>query len=163
MKKIAFLLVCLVAGITTSFAQQAGDSSVGLNLNYASETSFGMGARYQYNITNNIRIEPEFNYHFKHNFMSFWDLSANVSYLFPVAKDVTVYPLVGIGYMHGTAHLDDIEDSLPNETKGSFQAKIGAGVEFQLLPNTKLILEPKYQLNDFKDQFIITAGIAYCF
>ena len=160
MKKIALLLVCLLTGITTSFAQKAGESSVGLNINYASETSFGLGARYQYNITNNVRIEPEFNYYFKHDNCSYWDLGANVSYLFPIASDVTVYPLVGIGYMHGKFH--GIED-LGSYGDGSFQAKLGAGIEFQLLPTTKLIIEPKYQFNDFDNQFIITAGIAYCF
>ena len=162
MKKIALLLVCLVAGITTSLAQRAGDSSLGLNLNYASETSFGIGARYQYNFTNNVRVEPEFNYYFKHDYCSFWDLGANFSYLFPIASDVVVYPLAGIGYMHGKADVEvegyDIEGS-----DGSFQAKLGAGVEFKLLPTTKLIIEPKYQFNDFENQFIITAGIAYCF
>lgn len=158
MKKIALFLVCLVVGISTSFAQRAGDSSIGVNLNYASETSFGIGARYQYNFTDNIRVEPEFNYYFKHDYCSFWDLGANMSYLFPVASDVTLYPLVGFGYMHGKAEVDGYSSS-----DGSFQAKLGAGVEFQLLPTTKLIIEPKYQFNDFENQFIITAGIAYCF
>lgn len=159
MKKITLLLVCLLLGITTSFAQKAGDSSIGLNLNYASETSFGIGARYQYNFTNNIRIEPEFNYYFKHDYCSFWDLGANVSYLFNIASDVVVYPLAGVGYMHGKVHgLGD-----ENYTDGSFQAKIGGGIEFKILPTTKIIIEPKYQFNDFDNQFIITAGIAYCF
>ena len=162
MKKIALLLVCLIAGITTSFAQRAGDTSVGLNLNYASETSFGIGGRLQYNFTDNIRIEPEFNYYFKHDYCSFWDLGANFSYLFPVASDVVVYPLAGFGYMHGKADLDgDILNA--DASDGSFQAKLGAGVEFKLLPTTKLIIEPKYQFNDFENQFIITAGVAYCF
>ncbi len=117
-----------------------------------------MGARYQYNITNNVRIEPEFNYYFKHDYCSFWDLGANFAYLFPIASDVTVYPLAGIGYMHGKAEAmgEDVND-------GSFQAKLGAGVEFQLVPNAKLIIEPKYQFNDFENQFIITAGVAFCF
>ena len=159
MKKLALILVCLVAGITTSFAQRAGDTALGLNLNYASETSFGMGTRLQYNLTDNVRIEPEFNYYFKHDYCSFWDLGANVSYLIPVASDVTIYPMAGLGYMHGKADLD----GLAEYNEGKFQAKIGAGVEFKLLPTTKLIIEPKYQFNDFKDQFIITAGVAYCF
>lgn len=161
MKKLTLLLVCLVAGITTSFAQRVGDASLGLNLNYASETSFGLGARYQYNLTNNIRIEPEFNYYFKHDYCSFWDLGANVSYLIPIASDVTVYPLAGIGYMHGK--LQSIGGETSEYSDDTFQAKLGAGVEFKLLPTTKLIIEPKYQFNDFKNQFIITAGIAYCF
>ena len=160
MKKIALLLVCLIAGITTSFAQRAGDGSLGLNLNYASETSFGIGTRFQYNLTEYVRIEPEFNYYFKHDYCSFWELGANFSYLFPVASDVVVYPLAGLGYMHGKA---DIDDAFGDKSDGSFQAKLGAGVEFKLLPTTKLIIEPKYQFNDFENQFIITAGIAYCF
>lgn len=156
MKKITLLLVCLLTAVTTSFAQRAGDKSLGLNLNYASETSFGIGTRFQYNFTDNIRIEPEFNYYFKHDQCSFWDLGANIAYLFPIASDVTIYPLGGIGYMHGKEHFSDYTD-------GSFQAKLGAGVEFQLMPSTKLIIEPKYQFNDFENQFIITAGISYCF
>lgn len=159
MKKFALIIVCLLATISTSFAQRAGDKSLGLNLNYASETSFGIGTRFQYNFTDNIRVEPEFNYYFKHDYCSFWDLGANFSYLFPVASDVVVYPLVGVGYMHGKADLDEFAEY----DDGSFQAKLGAGVEFKLLPTTKLIIEPKYQFNDFENQFIITAGVAYCF
>lgn len=158
MRKFALCLVCILMGITTSFAQKAGDSSVGLNLNYASETSFGFGTRYQYNITNAVRVEPEFNYYFKHDHCSYWDLGANVSYLFPIASDVTVYPLAGIGYMHGKLHGDE-----GSYGEGSFQAKLGGGIEFQLLPTIKLIVEPKFQFNDFDNQFIITAGVAYCF
>ena len=161
MKKFTLLLVCLMVGFTTLFAQRAGDSSLGLNLNYASETSFGLGARYQYNITDNIRIEPEFTYYFKHDYCSFWDMGANVSYLFPIASDVTIYPLAGIGYMHGK--FTPAGGEVSEFSDDSFQAKLGAGVEFKLLPTTKLIIEPKYQFNDFENQFIITAGIAYCF
>lgn len=149
-----------MAAISTSFAQRAGDKSIGLNLNYASETSFGIGTRFQFNLTDNIRLEPEFNYHFKHHYISFWDLGANISYLLPVASDVTVYPLAGIGYMNAGVHADGTSDKYDD---GSFQAKLGAGAEFKLLPNAKLIIEPKYQFNDYKNQFIFTAGIAYCF
>lgn len=161
MKKLVLLLAFIVVGITTSFAQRTGDSFLGLNLNYASETSFGIGTRYQYNLTNNFRVEPEFNYYFKHDYCSFWDLGANISYLIPIASDLTVYPLAGIGYMHGK--LQSTGGEVNEYSDDTFQAKLGAGVEFQLLPTTKLIIEPKYQFNNFKNQFIITAAIAYCF
>ncbi len=157
MKKITLLLVCLIAGLTTSFAQSSGDKALGINLNYASERSFGIGARFQYNITDNVRIEPEFNYYFKHDYVSFWDLGANFSYLFPVASDVTLYPLVGIGYGHHKLHVEG------NPTSGDFQAKFGAGAEFNIASNVKLIIEPKFQLIDGDNQFVITGGIAYCF
>lgn len=158
MKKITLLLVCLLVGVATSFAQRAGDSSVGLNFNYASETEFGIGTKYQYYITDNVRMEPEFNYFFKHDYVSFWDLGLNVSYLFQVAPDVGLYPLVGLGYAN--AHFDEWDSN-----DGSVQAKFGAGAEFRVYPNCKLIIEPKYQVlnTDFKNQFVITAGLSYTF
>ena len=43
MKKLTLLIVCLIAGMATAAAQSQGDKALGLNLNYASETSFGLG------------------------------------------------------------------------------------------------------------------------
>lgn len=157
MKKIALLIVCLIAGMATSFAQRGGDKALGLNLNYGSETSFGIGTRFQYNLTDEVRIEPEFNYYLKHDHRSFWDLGLNFSYLFPVAQDVTLYPLVGLGYGHSKLHGNG------HSSTDQFQAKFGAGAEFQLMPSIKMIIEPKFQLRDRCNQFIITAGMAYCF
>lgn len=91
MKKLTLLIVCLIAGMATAAAQSQGDKALGLNLNYASETSFGLGGKFQYNLTNHVRIEPEFNYYFKHDHVSFWDLGVNFHYLFPVAADVAIY------------------------------------------------------------------------
>ena len=42
MKKLTLLIVCLIAGMATAAAQSQGDKALGLNLNYASETSFTM-------------------------------------------------------------------------------------------------------------------------
>ena len=65
MKKLAFLVITLIMGVTTAFSQNAQeDKGIGLNLNYAAETSFGLGAKFQYNLTDHVRIEPEFNYYF---------------------------------------------------------------------------------------------------
>lgn len=165
MKKIALLLVCLMVGISTSFAQKNGNSSIGFNLNYASETSFGIGARYQMTIANNFRIEPEFNFYFDKESTFYWDLSANVSYLIPIASDVTIYPLAGIGFMRSSTDADPSRIS-----ENGLLARVGAGVEFQVRPHLKLLLEPKYQYNnlegwakDTTNQFVITAGIAYTF
>ena len=103
MKKLTLLIVCLIAGMATAAAQSQGDKALGLNLNYASETSFGLGGKFQYNLTNHVRIEPEFNYYFKHDHVSFWDLGVNFHYLFPVAADVAIYPAVGLGYANAKA------------------------------------------------------------
>ena len=71
----------------------------------------------------------------------------------------------------GEVGLDYFEPGVDVDTTfGTFQAKIGVGAEFQLTPKAKLLIEPKYQFCDFddiysgfKNQFVLTAGIAYCF
>ena len=156
MKKLTLLIVCLIAGMATAAAQSQGDKALGLNLNYASETSFGLGGKFQYNLTNHVRIEPEFNYYFKHDHVSFWDLGVNFHYLFPVAADVAIYPAVGLGYANAKVHFDEYSAS-----DGKFQAKFGVGADFKLGSAWKLNIEPKYQLVDGFDQFIINVGLAF--
>ena len=159
MKKLAFLVITLIMGVTTAFSQNAqGDKGIGLNLNYAAETSFGLGAKFQYNLTDHVRIEPEFNYYFEPDWVSFWDLGVNFHYLFPVASDVTIYPAVGIGYAHAKADFEEISAS-----EGKFNAKIGVGADFNLGGNWKLNIEPKYQIVDDFNQFVISAGLTYKF
>lgn len=159
MKKLMTLVVMLVIGLTTAFAQpSSGDKGIGINLNYASETSFGIGTKFQYNLTNHVRIEPEFNYYFKHDYVSFWDLGVNFHYLFPVASDVNIYPAVGIGYANAK-----VSDDGWSASDGKFNAKFGVGADFMLSPNLKLNIEPKYQLVDGFDQFVISAGLTYMF
>ena len=45
--------------------------------------SIGLGLKYQYNITDQIRIEPSMNYFFKNDGLSMFDINANIHYLFP--------------------------------------------------------------------------------
>lgn len=161
MRKRILSLACLFALGTAAFAQSKGDMAIGGNLNYGSETSFGIGAKFQYNITNRLRLEPEFNYYFQKDHVSYWDTGASIHYLFPVASDVTLYPLVGLGYGQGKWHGGEGW----SYTNGYFQAKIGGGAEFKLSNSWKLNIEPKYQFMDSDDdgQFVINVGISYCF
>lgn len=65
------------------FAQQ-GKQAIGGNLSYGTEIeSVGIGLKYQYNITDQIRIEPSMNYFFKNDGLSMFDINANIHYLFP--------------------------------------------------------------------------------
>ena len=172
MKKLLLLIVCLVAGITSSFGQEKGDMGVGMNLNYGSEFSIGLGAKYQYNVTDNIRLEPEFNYYFKHDGATVWDMGLNVQYLFHVADDVVVYPLAGLGYAHVkcdySVTLEDYEGNSQTLESGSasdgeIQFKFGAGAEYRLTDTFKIVVEPKFQLIDNFNQFVLTAGVVYNF
>ena len=167
MKKVLLLIVCLIAGISSSFAQERGDMGIGMNLNYGSETSVGLGAKFQYNVTDNIRVEPEFNYYFKHDYTTFWDLGVNVQYLFQVAEDVVIYPLAGLGYAHADVELEmDLGEYGTVEASGSggdVQFKFGAGAEYRLTDTFKVVVEPKFQLVDGRNQFVFSAGVVYNF
>lgn len=77
MKKIFLFFIVFFACISVSYAQQ-GQSAVGVYLNYGNDTNLGLGVKYRYSFNDNWRLEPAFNYYFKHDYVSLWDLGANV-------------------------------------------------------------------------------------
>ena len=88
-------------------AQEKGDMAVGLNLGVApslesgaSVTNFGIGAKFQYNVTNPIRLEAAFDYGFKNKGVDVMTIGVNAHYIFNVANKFNIYPLVGVGYAH---------------------------------------------------------------
>ncbi|WP_297328842.1 porin family protein [uncultured Bacteroides sp.] len=162
MKKILVLLVCLCACFATSYAQK-GESALGLNLNYGNDTKIGMGVKYRYGLTDQLRLEPAFNYYFKHDYVSMWDLGANLHYLFPVAKQISVYPLAGIGYAQAKGYVSDIVDGADDVTEGKIAINLGAGVDFKVASNTVIDLELKYQIIDSYNQLVLSAGVAFTF
>ena len=96
MKKVLTLFGLLFVLLGSAHAQK-GKQAIGFGLSYGTEIeSIGLGIKYQYNITNPIRIEPSFNYFFENDNVSMLDLNVNFHYLFPVAKSVKLYPLFGL-------------------------------------------------------------------
>ena len=106
MKKLILVAIILMTGVSVATAQK-GAKSVGLNLNYGSEIgTLGMGAKFQYGITDEIRVEPSFNSYLEKSGVRMWDLGVNFHYLFDVKElfntdePIKIYPLLGIGYAH---------------------------------------------------------------
>ena len=88
MKKIIIAACMALLGCGSVFAQQ-GKQAIGGNLSYGTEIeSVGIGLKYQYNITDQIRIEPSMNYFFKNDGLSMFDINANIHYLFPIASNI---------------------------------------------------------------------------
>ena len=74
--------------LSSTYAQK-GRQAIGFGLSYGTEIeSAGLGIKYQYNITNPLRIEPSFNYFFENDNVSMLDLNVNFHYLCPVAQSV---------------------------------------------------------------------------
>lgn len=67
MKKIFIFLGLMFVMLSSTYAQK-GRQAIGFGLSYGTEIeSAGLGIKYQYNITNPLRIEPSFNYFFEND------------------------------------------------------------------------------------------------
>ena len=105
--KTFLLTICLALAGLSSFAQEKGDKSVGVNLGVApciesgaSLTNFGIGAKFRYHVTSPIRVEADLDYWLKAKECDELDFSVNAHYLFKVADKINVYPVVGLGFAH---------------------------------------------------------------
>lgn len=177
MKKLFVLMSFIALGVGSAFAQK-GEKAVGVNLGYGTEISnLGIGAKFQYGITDAIRAEASFDYFLKKDFVSMWDINVNAHYLFPIAEKLKVYPLVGLTYtnwkMDGSDFNFDFEDEELNEygdgisgdssSTGKFGVNLGAGVEYAITDRLNVSFEVKYQLISDFNQAVFGIGVAYKF
>lgn len=183
MKKF-FLFVCIALAGLCATAQEKGDMAVGVNLGVAPSlesdlkaTNFGIGAKFQYNVTDPIRVEADVDYWFKSKGVSVFEISANVHYLFSVMDNLKVYPLAGIGYGNISMDAMDVVDLGPmasviqaympqvdtSESASRFLFNVGVGGEYSVTENIAVGLEIKYQyMKDF-NRLPIKLGVTYKF
>lgn len=98
MKKVLLFAAMMLLSVG-AFAQEAGKMAIGVQANYGMHKdykNFGIGAKFQYNITENFRAEAAGNYFFKKDYVSMWDVNANVHYVIPLTDKLNVYPMVGL-------------------------------------------------------------------
>lgn len=124
-KTIMLMGLAMVAGSLCASAQEKGDMAVGINLGVApclekdaSITNFGVGAKFQYNITAPIRVEAAFDYYFKDKGIDVMTVGVNAHYVFKLGNKFGIYPLVGVGYARlsgsGAQYDDEAMDELGN-------------------------------------------------
>lgn len=141
MKKL-FFVICMMLVSAASFAQQ-GKMTVGIHGDYMidSPKNFGIGANIGYEVINNVRGVAEFNYFFKKDHVSFWNVEVNAEYLFKLADGAfTLYPLAGIDLLGQSV---DLGGSTQSDSK--LGLNLGAGVEYQLMENLALKAEYNYK------------------
>lgn len=192
MKKLFILFALALAGLCAS-AQGKGDMALGLNLGVApclesgvSLTNFGLGAKFQYNVSNPVRLEADLDYWFKDRGFDVFDVSANVQYIFKAGK-LNVYPTIGIGLArvgysfsfsdysyapqrssrYGYDWDDDYDDDYGDEDFSSsslyFFFNVGLGLEYAVSNNVAIGAELKYQYIDNFSRLPITVGATYRF
>ena len=173
MKKIFIFLGLMFVMLSSTYAQK-GRQAIGFGLSYGTEIeSAGLGIKYQYNITNPLRIEPSFNYFFENDNVSMLDLNVNFHYLCPVAQSVKLYPLFGLTMSNWMFDMHDLDvdwdgdhvhvDDGGNHNEFRIGVNLGAGAEFALGRNWAMNVEFRYQLVDDFDQGVINFGAAYRF
>ena len=160
MKKLIVLFSMMVCIIGSAFAQK-GIQAAGVHSSYGTEiSSIGLGVKYQYNITDNIRLEPSINYFFENDGVDMFDLNATAHYLFPVQNNVRFYPLAGLTYATWRA---DFGHDGAEITHNKFGMNLGGGAEFDISDELMVNFELKYQLVSDYNQAIFSLGIAYMF
>ena len=162
-----FFIIALVAFIGMSVQAQnvKGDMAAGVNVAYGTKdgfSNFGIGAKFQYNLSDAIRIEPSATYFFKKDYTKMWDANVNIHYLFNVAEKFTVYPLAGVSLVGMKAEVDldfgvmDFGEVSASETK--FGANLGGGAQYWLTESFALNFEVKYQLVSDFDRPVFSLG-----
>ncbi|MBO4815038.1 MAG: porin family protein [Muribaculaceae bacterium] len=155
MRKI-FVIICVaVLGIASAHAEK-GQKGLGFNVNYGTEIeNFGLGAKFQYFFTDNLRGEASFNYFFKKNNYSMWDLNADIHYLFNVSDRFHLYPILGLTLANANP------EGFDSTTK--FGANIGGGAEFDIAHDLSVNFQVRYSAVSKIDQAVISLGATYKF
>lgn len=170
MRKLIATIVLSVLCIGLANAQK-GVMGVGGNVLYGSEiNSVGIGAKFQYGITNEVRAEASFSYFFKHKGFHMWDLSANAHYLFNVTPRFRAYPLAGLTVVNRSEYTKVIKETPESpettETREAvtrFGLNLGGGCEFDVTNNVSLNAEVKYTVVSTIDQAVVGIGAVYKF
>lgn len=153
MKKL-MILISMMFFIMNSASAQKGIQAFGAHLGYGTEIeSISIGVKYQYNITNNIRLEPSANYFFEKKGVDMFDFNANAHYLFPMQNNIRLYPLAGLTF----ARWDF------GKVESRLGVNVGGGAEFDISNNFLLNFELKYQVVSDLDQAVFNVGLTYMF
>ena len=158
-----------------AFAQEAGKMAVGANAAYgfaSNYKTFGLGAKFQYCITDDFRAEASGTYFFKKDYTSAWDINLTLHYLIPIKEGFNFYPLLGPTVFGVKVDIPDYTISYGDEVykleggSGSetrFGVNAGCGIEYFVNETFKINAEAKYQYTKDSDWPVISIGAAYVF
>lgn len=166
-KVILFAFVCVVSAMATAQSLRGLD----VKASYGSETErYGVGAGMTLGVLGDLELCPAFNYYFKKDHTTLFDVDADFHYNFRIGNSLILYPLVGATYYNLRFEYDDTK-----EIEGKFGANVGGGIGVYLMKELLLKAEVKYQfvekpdkevnklLFDYKNQVKASIGLAYLF
>jgi outer membrane protein X len=174
--KMAIVVIALTLTVVTANAQQKGDMAAGANFVLGTGddvTNFGIGAKFQYNVLDPLRLEGSFSYFLPKEYaagmmkLNMWDISVNAHWLFSIGDKFSLYPLAGLGIFGTKAKVEMDLGELGNydtsASDTSFGANIGGGVDFRVTESLILNLEAKYRIGGDWSRLLASAGVAFLF
>lgn len=162
MKRIKFFLLTLMlmAGVGVANAQE-GTNAVGFNLGYATGGegigNFGIGVKYSYQMSDNLRVQPSFTYYFEKDDVNMYDLSLDFHYLFNFNNDkMAFYPIFGFTapFYKWNSPIEEVD----GHTWTRFGCNLGAGLQYNLTDDFAVVGEVKYKLVKDIDHAAIAIG-----
>ena len=157
MKKL-FFVICMMLMSIGAFAQQ-GTCTAGahVSLLLQDNKNVGIGALVGYEVIDNVRGVAEFDYYFKKDLVSSWEVDLNAEYLFRVAEGkFTIYPLVGINLFGAKVDLPGADGD------SKLGMNLGGGVEIPIVSNIAVKCEYNYKTQGNGGSFL-KAGIVIPF
>lgn len=171
MKKLFIIMFVAMCSFAAVNAQEKGRMAAGINIGMglgydditydgSSFNNLAIGAKFQYSITDKIRLEPALNYFLEKDNISMWDAMVNAHYLIPILDNkVNVYPLAGVGMFGVKVDLGAFGSSSDSEVAVNF----GGGAEYKLTDNISLGAELKYVVVSDFGHIGINIGATYAF
>ncbi|MDR2912557.1 MAG: porin family protein [Alistipes sp.] len=158
--KTAIIAIALTTVALTANAQSKGDMAAGAKIAFGTGTGYsnlGIGAKFQYNVTDPLRLEAGFTYFLPKNNVNMWDFSVNAHWLFPVSEGINLYPMAGLGmwgtrasYMGYSAGVSEVAFNL------------GGGADFKLSDSMFFNAEAKYLVSG-GGLLVLSAGLGFMF
>lgn len=165
MKKL-FLLLLMAVAFCGSAGAQKGMSGIGMNAaaNVVSGFAMGIGGKYQYNVSDYLRLEPSFSYYFVGDSSDddAFNLAAlmNAHIFFMSPRAVRPYAFAGIGYV------SFIENHYygGRDTKGDFGVNGGLGLDWRITHTFSLQIEAGVLVGfSDDDMFGARGSIGFCY
>jgi outer membrane protein X len=165
--KMAVAAIAMVMVAFTANAQTKGDMAAGAGATFSigdGTTWTGIGAKFQYNVMDPLRLEANFVYFLPKSKVSMWDFMVNAHWLFKVSPKINVYPLAGLGVLGVSVPKIDLGEfgSVGGGSATDFALNLGGGIDFFLSDNFFINAEAKYMIAN-GGSFMPSVGVGYKF
>jgi hypothetical protein len=149
---IAVVMFCLTGASSAS----AQGFRWGPELNLATDTDFGLGARVEFDFNNSpLTVIGSFDYYFPDGY-DYWEINGNLIYNFDIASAPSVTPYAGGGL--NIAHWS-IDNEVGSRSETDPGLNLLGGARFDAGSLTPFV-EMKFTIEG-GDQFVVTGGLLF--